>query len=61
MTRRDGTENLALVGWSLELQKVESDLDAPDSAPNWMCKDDYNKNATAAATAPINIILAVPV
>ena len=45
---------------------VESDLAAPDTAPNWMCKDDYNKNATAADTAParmmlINIILTVPV
>ena len=56
----------ALKTASLELRKVESDLAAPDSAPNWMCKDDYNKNATAAATASarmmlINIILTVPV
>ena len=53
----------ALKTANLELRKVESDLAAPDSAPNWMCKDDYNKNATAAATASarmmlINIILA---
>ena len=56
----------ALKTANLELRKVESDLAAPDSAPNWMCKDDYNKNATAAATASarmmlINIILTVPV
>ena len=56
----------ALKTASLELRKVESDLAAPDSAPNWICKDDYSKNATAAATASarmmlINIILTVPV